>query len=313
MSNWCKRESCSECKDFEGFWCQTCDTKIFREDWTSGNAKLDKLIKKSLLFSTQWDSNFMEWIPYEQFKGMDLIGRGGFGAVFKAEWTTGRRVIDCNGKYSREKCAVAIKQANGSMDMDEFLSYPETKAYLLVLPFAENGDLRSYLLKTPEMKWRNKLVLISRALETLCLLHDGGYVHRDMHSGNILCKNGVKAEIADFGLSLSLKGHTKESGVYGVLPYVAPEVLRGSPYSQASEQIKNFWTNVNFLAKFDKADEIAKKERANRKSDSFDPSETRTSTLLRFENLPEPTNCTQVISMELELSSGLDDEEFDFE
>jgi|SRR6185369_10104096 len=60
-------------------------------------------------------------------------------------------------------------------------------------------------------------------------------VHRDLHPGNILFNLESKmSSITDFGLSRPVD--EKDDGkVYGVLPYVAPEVLQDKPYTQASD------------------------------------------------------------------------------
>jgi len=58
-----------------------------------------------------------------------------------------------------------------------------------------------------------------------------------LHPGNILLdKNRVIAYISDLGLcrQVNQKANTSDS-VYGVLPYIAPEVLNGKSYTQAAD------------------------------------------------------------------------------
>src|SRR5581483_23366 len=56
---------------------------------------------------------------------------------------------------------------------------------------------------------------------------------QDFHSGNILC-NCASYYITDLGLCKPADEKT-DKNVYGVLPYVAPEVLRGKYYTQTSD------------------------------------------------------------------------------
>jgi serine/threonine protein kinase len=63
----------------------------------------------------------------------------------------------------------------------------------------------------------------------LSCIHDQGLVHRDFHSGNILGDL-----ITDLGLS-GPANLQKEGKIFGVLPYVAPEVLQGQPYTKAAD------------------------------------------------------------------------------
>ncbi|CAI2175488.1 17212_t:CDS:2 [Funneliformis geosporum] len=71
-------------------------------------------------------------------------------------------------------------------------------------------------------------------IRNLKYLHDLNYCHKDFHSGNIL-HDGRFAYISDFGLSGPADKQKSEDRIYGVLPYIAPEVLNGEPYTLASD------------------------------------------------------------------------------
>ncbi|GBB84312.1 hypothetical protein RclHR1_10920007 [Rhizophagus clarus] len=68
-------------------------------------------------------------------------------------------------------------------------------------------------------------------------LHKQNLVHCDFHDGNILnhedkknIKDKDKFYISDLGLCQSVKV-LKKYDIYVVIPFMAPEVLRGKPYS----------------------------------------------------------------------------------
>ncbi|CAI2179175.1 6188_t:CDS:2 [Funneliformis geosporum] len=61
-----------------------------------------------------------------------------------------------------------------------------------------------------------------------------GYCHEDFHSGNIL-QGDNNSYISDFGLSGPADKQKSDDRIYGVLPYIAPEVLNGDPYTLASD------------------------------------------------------------------------------
>src|SRR5205814_8881423 len=65
-------------------------------------------------------------------------------------------------------------------------------------------------------------------------LHKLGYSHNDFHSGNIL-KCGPSSYISDFGLSGPPNEQKSDDKICGVLPYIAPEVLNGEPYTLSSD------------------------------------------------------------------------------
>src|ERR1051325_376015 len=73
------------------------------------------------------------------------------------------------------------------------------------------------------------------AAESLSILHECNLVHGDFHSGNLLLSDDITVFISDFGLSKPADQPTKSKEIYGVLPYIAPEVLRGKPYTKAAD------------------------------------------------------------------------------
>ena len=75
-------------------------------------------------------------------------------------------------------------------------------------------------------------------------------VHRDFHTGNILIKYNIfkrnDAYISDMGLCGKVVNLDKTK-VFGVMPYVAPEVLKGEPYTEAAD-IYSFGMIMYFVA-----------------------------------------------------------------
>ncbi|RIB23571.1 kinase-like domain-containing protein [Gigaspora rosea] len=69
--------------------------------------------------------------------------------------------------------------------------------------------------------------------ESLKLVHNNKIIHRDVHSSNILIRHNNKATIADLGISKPVNELSDKNSIYGVIPYVAPEVLKGGKFSQA--------------------------------------------------------------------------------
>ena len=72
-------------------WCKPCNSKHFQNDfnnWSIGNDKIDKFIKDAQLnASNRWE--VIEWIPYDRFKDVKQIGKGGFGTIHYARWIDG--------------------------------------------------------------------------------------------------------------------------------------------------------------------------------------------------------------------------------
>ncbi|RIB17479.1 kinase-like domain-containing protein [Gigaspora rosea] len=87
------------------------------------------------------------------------------------------------------------------------------------------------------MEWKNKLNLLHCIASDLQIIHSQELIHRDLHSGNILQDELNNAYIADLGLSISKNMALKAecSGIYGILPYIAPKTLDEGQYTTASD------------------------------------------------------------------------------
>ncbi|RIB20707.1 kinase-like domain-containing protein [Gigaspora rosea] len=87
------------------------------------------------------------------------------------------------------------------------------------------------------MDWKNKLNLLLCIASDLLIIHSQNLIHRDLHSGNILLNSLKSAYIADLGLSLTANIASKSDldSIYGILPYIAPEVLKKHPYTKESD------------------------------------------------------------------------------
>src|SRR6185369_1706433 len=101
---------------------------------------------------------------------------------------------------------------------------PETKEYMIVMQYANNGSLLSYLDQNiNQLTWMDKSQYLYNIALNLWTVHSMGLVHCDLHGGNIVLRN--KPYICDLGLSQSVNSHEPNSTIRGVLPFIAPEVF----------------------------------------------------------------------------------------
>ncbi len=111
---------------------------------------------------------------------------------------------------------------------------PETLNYMVVLSYMKVGSLRSNLMikkYNPNDKYENFYYVI----KSLLILHQCNLVHGDFHSGNLLLSSQARMYISDLGLSKPTDKSSKTNEIFGVLPYIAPEVLLGKPYTKAAD------------------------------------------------------------------------------
>src|SRR5438128_1808979 len=67
---------------------------------------------------------------------------------------------------------------------------PETKEYIIVLQYANDGNLLSYLGQNiNKLTWKMKMECLKGITDRLIAIHDAGLVHCDLHGGNVVLDN----------------------------------------------------------------------------------------------------------------------------
>ncbi|GBB89145.1 hypothetical protein RclHR1_15830001 [Rhizophagus clarus] len=201
---------------------------------TSGNEVLDQFISK----------NNLNWIPFNAFKNIEYLDKREFGATYKAIYKDIRMVLkyfnylnnpdeNLSGFLNKFK----IIKSNEIINLYGITKNPDTLDYMLVVEYANEGNLRGCLTEII-YNWNQKLYMLFEIIIGLNNIHKEGLIHYNFHDGNILCVRQIstyKAYISDYLESYrSVKSFLKKGNNCGVIPFMAPEVLRGEPYISAS-------------------------------------------------------------------------------
>jgi len=112
----------------------------------------------------------------------------------------------------------------------------------MVLPYCNNGNLRNSLMND-NLSFDDKIVYLFFIIDRFSTIHNAGIIHKDFHPGNILVFDKIVSYISDLGMCQPANNAIKK-GVYGVIPYMAPEVLRGYQYTKAAD-IYSFGITMN--------------------------------------------------------------------
>ncbi|GBC22487.2 kinase-like domain-containing protein [Rhizophagus irregularis DAOM 181602=DAOM 197198] len=204
------------------------------------------LIQKAQLKANRYEK-ILEWIEYDRFENVEYLAKGGFGTIYKAIWKDGyiEEWDFENNKWRRSKYwaedyenfPVVLKCLHNSQDVTvDFLREIELHTTI-------SSDKVTFcygITKDPESNnfmMGEKLNSLQRIANGLEDIHSQGLIHHNIHCGNILNHDGY---IRITGLGLCRPANVKSSQdeykkVYGVLPYVAPEVLRVKEYTQESD------------------------------------------------------------------------------
>ncbi|KAG9444330.1 hypothetical protein H6P81_015670 [Aristolochia fimbriata] len=170
-----------------------------------------------------------------------LLGRGGFGTVYKGELPDGRPVAVkvvrfCSARAEEEFVSeVTIIKRTRHPNIVKLLGYSlEGSNGALVYEFAPNGPLDKYIHGHSDdpSKFETLLRIATGVARGLEYLHSGfniPIVHFDIKPSNILLDESFVPKIGDFGLATpwDLKKSSSTSRVRGTKGYVAPELLHG--------------------------------------------------------------------------------------
>ncbi|XP_033615910.1 serine/threonine-protein kinase PLK4 isoform X1 [Fukomys damarensis] len=184
----------------------------------------------------------------EDFKVGNLLGKGSFAGVYRAESIhTGLEVaikmIDkkamCKaGMVQRVQNEVKIHCQLKHPSILELYNYFEDNNYVyLVLEMCHNGEMNRYLKNRMKPFSENEARhFMHQIIAGLLYLHSHGILHRDLTLSNLLLTHNMNIKIADFGLATQLQmPHEKHYTLCGTPNYISPEIATRSAHGLESD------------------------------------------------------------------------------
>ena len=197
-------------------------------------------------------------LDFANFTLLEIIGIGGMAVVYKAFDNDLKRNVAIkilneslitkeNHKLLFLKEAQMAARLNHSSIMPIFAFNKHEKKYYIVMPFMDQGSLKSKIYKK-QFSQAEKMVHYKKILHWMLEITEGlvyslrhGIVHHDIKPGNILLDKYENAHLCDFGLAQFFKSvsHNNLSPQFWLSPhYTSPEKVmyrredyRGDIYS----------------------------------------------------------------------------------
>ncbi|XP_059647097.1 L-type lectin-domain containing receptor kinase V.9-like [Cornus florida] len=190
------------------------------------------------------------FLATEGFKDTELLGRGGFGEVYK-------------GALPMSNVQIAVKRIshNARQGMKEFvaeiatigrvrhpnlvrlLGYCRRKCELyLIYDLMTNTSLDKFIFNETNamLKWNQRFKIIKDIASGLAYLHEEWVeviVHRDIKASNVLLDDELNGKLGEFGLA-RCNNHGKDpqtTHLAGTLGYIAPELARNGKATTSSD------------------------------------------------------------------------------
>ena len=184
----------------------------------------------------------------ERYEVLQLLGRGGMGAVYKAHDKELDRIValklirpdlarnpEMVRRFKQE--LILARQVTHRNVIRIFDLGQADDIKFITMDFVEGHDLRDLLKergKFPPMEAAGIMLQICRALEAA---HGEHVIHRDLKPQNIMLDGKGRVYVMDFGIarSVHVPGMTQTGALIGTPEYMSPEQARGENLDQRSD------------------------------------------------------------------------------
>ncbi|XP_010692604.1 somatic embryogenesis receptor kinase 2 [Beta vulgaris subsp. vulgaris] len=191
-------------------------------------------------------------VATDSFSNKNILGRGGFGKVYKGRLADGSLVAVKRLKEERtpggelqfqtEVEMISMAVHRNLLRLRGFCMTPTER--LLVYPYMANGSVASCLRERPPneppLDWPTRKRIALGSARGLSYLHDHcdpKIIHRDVKAANILLDEEFEAVVGDFGLArlMDYKDTHVTTAVRGTIGHIAPEYLSTGKSSEKTD------------------------------------------------------------------------------
>lgn len=178
----------------------------------------------------------------DNYRILEVLGRGGMGVVFKALDTSLEKVValkmidpflarDENFVRRFKTEAKALAKLENQNIVGVYALRETESGFFMVMEYVESKPLSQYLQENGPFNIPDAVSITKQLLNAIGHAHKVGVIHRDIKPSNILlCDNGT-IKVTDFGLAKVVEQKGPSSTVTqaraGTLYYMSPEQVKG--------------------------------------------------------------------------------------
>jgi tRNA A-37 threonylcarbamoyl transferase component Bud32 len=213
-----------------------------RQSSASSQSSESKRTPSDISSTYPWQIKHSELVFHE------VLGKGFFGEVRRAQWRgidVAVKVIYRSSFKSKNEMDIFLRE----IEILSKLRHPKVILFLgasldtdekcIVCEFMRFGSLYDKLnhpqFREKYLKNYTLLKIATDIAQGMSYLHGIPILHRDLSSRNILLDEKLNAKVADFGLSKIKEENTNVSTTIGAVAWMAPEVIKGQPYTEKAD------------------------------------------------------------------------------
>lgn len=190
-------------------------------------------------------------IPSSDISFDVVIGKGGFGTVYKATWNhnpvavkmlTGNNSESALHSFVEEACLFLNLRHPNVVPMFGLCNQPQLG---IVMEYAARGSLFNELHSNKDLNWNFRIRATQGIAKGLQYLHGKNIMHRDLKTANVLVSETGDTKLTDFGLAVVKQETTTSTAqsvpqAVGTLPWMAPELFTEQPTYTFAADIYSF-------------------------------------------------------------------------
>ena len=177
----------------------------------------------------------------EMFEFKYIIGKGGFGKVWKVQYKktkeyfalkemSKRKILDKKSEKSINSERKFLSMLNHPFMVNMHYAFQDNDNLYLVMDMLHGGDLRYHCSRYRTFSEEQTRFFIACIIYSLEYIHSNNVIHRDIKPENLVLDKEGYVRITDFGVAKEnmMDNSSETSGTPG---YMSPEVMKGENHS----------------------------------------------------------------------------------